>query len=118
MPDFAVWYRISPFGTGFHPFRSRIAPCKTFTPKKYGKARKDMKSGHPRMVSANARLWLLMRLLFQRLSAYQRMRWRDLSATATPAPATSSATTVKRVVPAAPVSGSWVTFFTFLTLYV
>jgi hypothetical protein len=49
--------QISPFGTGFHPLRSRIAPCKTFTPKKYGKARKDTKSGHPRMVSANARLF-------------------------------------------------------------
>lgn len=111
MPDFAVWYRISPVSIPY-------CPVQNLHPKKYGKARKDMKSGHPRMVSANARLWLLMRLLFQRLSAYQRMRWRDLSATATPAPATSSATTVKRVVPAAPVSGSWVTFFTFLTLYV
>lgn len=56
-------------------------------------------------------------LIVSRLSTYQRTRWRDLSATVTPAPATSSATTVKRVVPAAPVSGSWVTFFTFLTWY-
>ena len=42
--------------------------------------------------------------------------FRDLSATAAPAPASSNATMVNSTVPAAPVSGSWVMDFTFFTV--
>lgn len=41
---------------------------------------------------------------------------RDLTPTVTPAPISRTATTVNSMVPAPPVSGSWVMFFTFSTV--